>query len=264
MAITCVSVIMTVIVLNFFYRGPTLTHVPAWAQIHILGKKAPRKPGPQFMKLQKLRNSTYRSSGKNIPGPEAHKNARRGSTIVHPTGLGSVTGTTSGIEGTWTSISDKWPTWQIFKRSNARRKQVSQTENGIIPRSPNNGSTLSEDLLNDHGDSALGPASTVDIRVIPASPNGETLSPLDANLPYADDFHPTNELDGARGNRSANTATSTNHRSTDNSNDFLRDNEVNANLEAQSDVRFSKFLHSCNAFDPKNNNLSSLVLISLV
>ena len=33
MAITCVSVIMTVIVLNFFYRGPTLTHVPAWAQM---------------------------------------------------------------------------------------------------------------------------------------------------------------------------------------------------------------------------------------
>ena len=32
MAITCVSVIMTVTVLNFFYRGPTLTHVPIWAQ----------------------------------------------------------------------------------------------------------------------------------------------------------------------------------------------------------------------------------------
>jgi hypothetical protein len=32
MAITCVSVIMTVCVLNFFYRGPTLTHVPIWAQ----------------------------------------------------------------------------------------------------------------------------------------------------------------------------------------------------------------------------------------
>jgi len=32
MAITCVSVIMTVCVLNFFYRGPTLTHVPVWAQ----------------------------------------------------------------------------------------------------------------------------------------------------------------------------------------------------------------------------------------
>ena len=27
MAITCVSIIMTVIVLSFFYRGPTLTHV---------------------------------------------------------------------------------------------------------------------------------------------------------------------------------------------------------------------------------------------
>lgn len=39
MAITCVSVIMTVTVLNFFYRGPTLTHVPVWAQRHILGKK---------------------------------------------------------------------------------------------------------------------------------------------------------------------------------------------------------------------------------
>ena len=27
----------------------------------------------------------------------------------------------------------------FFRRSAARRKQVSQTENGIIPRSPNNG-----------------------------------------------------------------------------------------------------------------------------
>ena len=33
MAITCVSVIMTVTVLNFFYRGPTLASVPAWAQM---------------------------------------------------------------------------------------------------------------------------------------------------------------------------------------------------------------------------------------
>jgi len=241
MAITCVSIIMTVIVLSFFYRGPTLTHVPAWAQVHILGKKTPRQPGPQFMKLQKLQNSTYRSGGKNVktnncPVPDR---ARRASTINNlPTGFSS-TGANSGIEGTWTSVSEKWPTWQIFRRSNARRKQVSQTENGIIPRSPNNGSTLSEDLLNDHGESALGPpASTVDIRVIPASPNGETLSPLDANLPYADDFHPTNDLDGARGNsRSANAAASTNHRNDLQGNDFLRSNEVNANnSEAPSEI----------------------------
>jgi hypothetical protein len=33
MAITCVSVVMTVIVLNFFYRGPTLTEVPEWIQM---------------------------------------------------------------------------------------------------------------------------------------------------------------------------------------------------------------------------------------
>ena len=33
MAITCVSVVMTVIVLNFFYRGPTLTEVPPWIQL---------------------------------------------------------------------------------------------------------------------------------------------------------------------------------------------------------------------------------------
>ena len=32
MAMTTVSVIMTVIVLNFFYRGPTLTEVPPWAK----------------------------------------------------------------------------------------------------------------------------------------------------------------------------------------------------------------------------------------
>ena len=33
MAITCISVIMTVMVLNFFYRGPTLSSVPPWAQM---------------------------------------------------------------------------------------------------------------------------------------------------------------------------------------------------------------------------------------
>ena len=32
MAMTTVSVIMTVIVLNFFYRGPNLTEVPPWAK----------------------------------------------------------------------------------------------------------------------------------------------------------------------------------------------------------------------------------------
>ena len=32
MAMTTVSIIMTVIVLNFFYRGPTLTEVPPWAK----------------------------------------------------------------------------------------------------------------------------------------------------------------------------------------------------------------------------------------
>jgi hypothetical protein len=32
MAMTTVSVIMTVTVLNFFYRGPNLTPVPAWAK----------------------------------------------------------------------------------------------------------------------------------------------------------------------------------------------------------------------------------------
>ncbi len=39
MAITCISVIMTVIVLNFFYRGPTLTHVPIWVQKYDVGDK---------------------------------------------------------------------------------------------------------------------------------------------------------------------------------------------------------------------------------
>ena len=60
----------------------------------------------------------------------------------------------------------------------------------------------------------------------------ETLSPLDANLPYADDFHPTNDLDGARGN-----SRSTNHRNDLQGNDFLRSNEVNANnSEAPSEI----------------------------
>ena len=36
MAMTTVSVIMTVIVLNFFYRGPNLTEVPPWAKRLVL------------------------------------------------------------------------------------------------------------------------------------------------------------------------------------------------------------------------------------
>ena len=32
MAMTTISIIMTVIVLNFFYRGPILTEVPPWAR----------------------------------------------------------------------------------------------------------------------------------------------------------------------------------------------------------------------------------------
>ena len=32
MAMTTVSVIMTVMVLNFFYRGPILTEVPHWVR----------------------------------------------------------------------------------------------------------------------------------------------------------------------------------------------------------------------------------------
>jgi len=38
MAMTTVSVIMTVMVLNFFYRGPALTPVPAWAKKYIVSK----------------------------------------------------------------------------------------------------------------------------------------------------------------------------------------------------------------------------------
>ena len=57
-------------------------------------------------------------------------------------------------------------------------------------------------------------------------------------MPYADDFHPTNDLDGARGNsRSGNAAASTNHRNDLQGNDFLRSNEINANnSEASSEM----------------------------
>ena len=48
----------------------------------------------------------------NCPVPDR---ARRASTINNlPTGFSS-TGANSGIEGTWTSVSEKWPTWQIFR-----------------------------------------------------------------------------------------------------------------------------------------------------
>ena len=51
-------------------------------------------------------------------------------------------------------------------------------------------------------------------------------------MPYADDFHPTNDLDGARGN-----SRSANHRNDLQGNDFLRSNEVNANnSEAPSEI----------------------------
>jgi len=43
MAMTTVSVIMTVIVLNFFYRGPVLTEIPPWAKKYILGSRKLKK-----------------------------------------------------------------------------------------------------------------------------------------------------------------------------------------------------------------------------
>jgi len=45
MAMTTVSVIMTVMVLNFFYRGPALTPVPAWAKKYIMSKGKLSSPG---------------------------------------------------------------------------------------------------------------------------------------------------------------------------------------------------------------------------
>jgi len=47
MAMTTVSVIMTVMVLNFFYRGPALTPVPAWAKKYIMSKGS--LSGPSFL-----------------------------------------------------------------------------------------------------------------------------------------------------------------------------------------------------------------------
>merc|ERR1719495_784034 len=48
MAMTTVSVIMTVIVLNFFYRGPNLTEVPPWARKYIMSKGKLKKTAFPF------------------------------------------------------------------------------------------------------------------------------------------------------------------------------------------------------------------------
>eukprot|EP00090_Calanus_glacialis_P013356 TRINITY_DN21999_c0_g1_i1.p1 TRINITY_DN21999_c0_g1~~TRINITY_DN21999_c0_g1_i1.p1 ORF type:complete len:548 (-),score=90.05 TRINITY_DN21999_c0_g1_i1:452-2095(-) len=48
MAMTTVSVIMTVMVLNFFYRGPVLTEVPSWARRYIMRKGKLKKTAFPF------------------------------------------------------------------------------------------------------------------------------------------------------------------------------------------------------------------------
>jgi len=67
MAMTTVSVIMTVMVLNFFYRGPVLTEVPPWVRKYILAKGKLKKSAFRFRNTNSLRPSARGSSGGREP-----------------------------------------------------------------------------------------------------------------------------------------------------------------------------------------------------
>lgn len=70
MAMTTVSVIMTVMVLNFFYRGPVLTEVPPWVRKYIMGTGQLKKSAFRFRNTNSQRPSSVRSSsggGRELP-----------------------------------------------------------------------------------------------------------------------------------------------------------------------------------------------------
>ena len=81
---------------------------------HILGKKTPRVPGPKFQKEKKNKashsclanNQSFRCNNKS--GSGSHNAGRRASTSVQ-------FGGNTNMEGSWTSISQRWPTWQLFR-----------------------------------------------------------------------------------------------------------------------------------------------------
>lgn len=64
MAITSVSVIMTVIVLNFHYRGPTQSEIPDWLK-KILLSEVNQKP---INLRSKTNNESSKVSLKVLPG----------------------------------------------------------------------------------------------------------------------------------------------------------------------------------------------------
>jgi len=69
MAMTTVSVIMTVMVLNFFYRGPVLTEVPSWARKYIMSKGKLKKTAFPF---RSSFQSSVRESGHGARGRGAN------------------------------------------------------------------------------------------------------------------------------------------------------------------------------------------------
>ena len=76
---------------------------------HILGKKTPRVPGAKFQKQQ---NKSHRSFSNN----QSFRNNKSGSSSQGRRASTSVQfGGNTNMEETWTSISHRWPTWQLFR-----------------------------------------------------------------------------------------------------------------------------------------------------
>ncbi|XP_071746121.1 neuronal acetylcholine receptor subunit alpha-2 [Lepeophtheirus salmonis] len=119
MAITSVSVVMTVIVLNFFYRGPTVTPVPVWAQIYILRKSRATVIRSKYTKESTI-NSNYllTSSGKKLKDPSEHEDLN----IRH--------------DESAAIIINNEPEEQTFEGSLNFKLNSSKKKNGALPRSP--------------------------------------------------------------------------------------------------------------------------------
>jgi len=113
MAMTTVSVIMTVMVLNFFYRGPVLTEVPPWVRKYIMG-------------TGKLKKSTFRFRN----STNSHRTSVRGSSGGRELPAGS---------SQWKQFTERY-SFDLLKsqllKATKRRDPDGMPLNGRIPRTP--------------------------------------------------------------------------------------------------------------------------------
>ena len=96
---------------------------------HILGKKTPRVPGPKFQKEKKSKNCLANNQSfrcNNKAGPGSHNAGRRASTSVQ-------FGGNTNMEETWTSISQRWPTWQLFRSVLLSIVGISRPRQSLLP-----------------------------------------------------------------------------------------------------------------------------------